>query len=114
MVKRYLKTPIMHRAVEANGFVFFGGITADDRTAGMKGQTEEILAKLEKYLAEAGTDKTKIVTATCYVMDLGMKDEMNAAWVEWFGAENLPSRATLGVSELGKGALLEVVVTAVK
>ncbi len=114
MINRYIRTPIMHRAVEANGFVFFGGIIADDLTLDMKGQTEQVLEKLGKYLEEAGTDKTKVVAATAYVSDLGLKGPMNEAWTSWFAAEDLPARATLGVADLGENVLLELVVTAVK
>ncbi|KAA0010410.1 RidA family protein [Billgrantia pellis] len=114
MIKRHIRTPIMHRAVEANGFVFFGGIVADDCTLDMAGQTRQVLEKLEGYLTEAGTDKTRIVSATAYVSDLNLKQGMNEVWTEWFAAEHLPARATLGVGDLGEGALLELVVTAVK
>jgi len=114
MIERHIRTPIMHRVVEANGFVFLGGIVADDHSLDMKGQTRQVLDKLDKYLAEAGTDKSKIVAATVYVSDLGEKGPMNEIWTEWFAPENLPARATLGVADLGQNVLLEVVVTAVK
>ncbi|MCG7601134.1 RidA family protein [Halomonas sp. McH1-25] len=114
MIQRYIRTPIMHRAVEANGFVFFGGIIADDLTLDMAGQTKQVLDKLETYLAESGTDKKNIVSATAYVSDLGLKKGMNDVWTGWFAPENLPSRATLGVADLGENVLLELVVTAVK
>jgi enamine deaminase RidA (YjgF/YER057c/UK114 family) len=114
MIKRYIQTPIMHRAVEANGFVFFGGIIADDLTLDMAGQTRQVLDKLENYLAEAGTDNKRIVTATAYVSDLNLKKGMNDVWTQWFDADHLPARATLGVADLGENVLLELVVTAVK
>src|SRR5699024_9646008 len=107
MIKRHIRTPIMHRVVEANGFVFLGGIVADDHSLDMKGQTQQVLDKLGRYLAEAGTDKSKIVAATAYVSDLDKKGPMNEVWTEWFAAENLPARATLGVADLGPNVLLE-------
>lgn len=114
MINRYIRTPIMHRVVEANGFVFLGGIVADDHSLDMKGQTQQVLDKLGKYLEEAGTDKSKVVSATVYVSDLNLKDPMNEVWTNWFDAEHLPGRATLGVADLGPNVLLELVVTAVK
>ncbi|WP_110668103.1 RidA family protein [Salinicola halophilus] len=113
-IQRYIQTPIMHRVVEANGFLFLGGIVADDRSKDMSGQTQEILEKIETYLAEAGSDKSKIVSATLYATDMEQKDAMNDVWKAWLDPAALPARATLGVSELAPGALLEVVVTAVK
>lgn len=114
MINRYVRTPIMHRVVEANGLIFFGGIVANDLSLGMEGQTQQVLEKLEGYLAEAGTDKTKIVAATAYVTDLKKKELMNEVWTQWFEPEHLPARATLGVADLGDGVLLELVITAVK
>jgi enamine deaminase RidA (YjgF/YER057c/UK114 family) len=112
-IKRNIRTPIMHRAVEANGFVYVGGTIADDTKASMGEQTRNILDKIAGYLREAGADTTKVVSATIFVTDLSMKKEMDAVWTEFFG-EHLPARATVGVADLGGGALIEVVVTAFK
>ena len=111
-VTRSIRTPIMHRAVEANGFVFIGGTIADDTTASMGEQTRNILGKIKGHLEAAGTDATKVVATQIFVTDLS-KEEMDAAWTAFFG-DDLPTRATVGVSDLGAGALIEVVVTASK
>lgn len=113
MIQRKIRTPIMHRAVEANGFVYIGGTIADDTSVSMGVQTRNILEKIAGYLKEAGTDLTKVVAASIFVTDLSQKKEMDAVWTEFFG-DNLPARATVGVADLGGGALIEVVVTAVK
>lgn len=114
MIRRHARTPIMHRVVEHNGVLYFGGIVADDRSLSMKGQTEQILAKIGKLLEENGSDKGKLLAATLYITDMALKDEMNAAWTAWFGAEDLPTRATIGVADLGPNTLIEVVVTAAR
>ena len=112
MVQRSLQTPIMHRVVEHNGIVYVGGTTCDDESLDMAGQTREILAKLDRYLAEAGTDKSKLLTASIFVTDLGKKPEMDAVWKEWLAPENLPTRATVGVADLGGDTMIEIVVSA--
>lgn len=112
-ITRNIRTPIMHRAVEANGFVFVGGTIADDTSVSMGVQTRNILGKIAGYLKEAGTDKSRVVSASIFVTDLSKKKEMDAVWTEFFG-DNLPARATVGVADLGGGALIEVVVTALK
>jgi enamine deaminase RidA (YjgF/YER057c/UK114 family) len=112
-IKRSIRTPIMHRAVEANGFVYVGGTIADDTSVSMGEQTRNILGKVAGYLKEAGTDMTKVVSASIFVTDLSKKKEMDAVWTEFFG-DHLPARATVGVADLGGGALIEVVVTAIK
>ena len=112
-ITRNIRTPIMHRAVEANGFVFVGGTIADDTSVSMGEQTRNILGKIAGYLKEAGTDASRVVSASIFVTDLSKKKEMDAVWTEFFGGE-LPARATVGVADLGGGALIEVVVTALK
>ena len=112
-ITRSIRTPIMHRAVEANGFIFLGGTIADDTSVSMGEQTRNILGKIAGYLKEAGTDTTRVVSASIFVTDLAKKKEMDQAWTEFFG-DNLPARATVGVADLGGGALIEVVVTALK
>ncbi|HYY82874.1 MAG TPA: RidA family protein [Beijerinckiaceae bacterium] len=112
-ITRNIRTPIMHRAVEANGFVFVGGTIADDTSVSMGEQTRNILGKIAGYLREAGSDTSKVVSASIFVTDLSQKKEMDAVWIEFFG-DHLPARATVGVADLGGSALIEVVVTAVK
>ena len=110
---RKIRSAIHHRIVEANGFVFVGGTIADDTSVSMGEQTRNILGKIAAYLKEAGTDSTKVVAASIFVTDLSQKKEMDAVWTEFFG-DHLPARATVGVADLGGGALIEVVVTALK
>jgi len=112
-ITRNIRTPIMHRAVEANGLVFVGGTIADDTSVSMGEQTRNILGKIAGYLREAGSDTSKVVSASIFVTDLSQKKEMDAVWTEFFG-DHLPARATVGVADLGGSALIEVVVTAVK
>src|SRR5438132_10907203 len=98
-IHRNIRTPIMHRAVEANGLVFVGGTIADDTSASMGEQTRNILGKIAGYLKEAGTDMSRVVSASILVTDLSRKKEMDAVWTEFF-CDNLPARATVGVAEL--------------
>ncbi len=114
MIHRHTRTPIMHRIVEANGMLYFGGIVAEDKSASMRGQTEQILSRIGALLSEAGSGKDKVLTATIFITDMGQKDEMNEAWTGWFAPEHLPSRATIGVADLGPKVLIEVVITAAR
>ena len=54
MIERHLRTPIMHRVVEHGGVLYFGGIVAEDRSASMKGQTEQILAADRRVVERGG------------------------------------------------------------
>ena len=114
MTNRHLQTPIMHRVVEHNGLVFVGGTTCDDESLDMAGQTREILAKLDTYLAQAGTNKTKLLSTTIFITDMNLKSEMDTVWKAWLSPESFPTRATVGVADLGGTTLIEIVVTAHK
>jgi 2-iminobutanoate/2-iminopropanoate deaminase len=110
---RHIRSPIMHRVVAHGETLYFGGMVAEDRSVGMAGQTEQILARMEQMLRECGSDRTKVLAANIFVTDLSLKKEMDEVWVRFFGAENLPARATVGVASLGSpDTLIEVVVTA--
>lgn len=112
MTERFVQTPIMHRVVRHGDLVFVGGTVADDETLGMRGQTEQILTKLDGYLAAAGSDRRRILAATIFVTDLSLKPELDAAWKAWIDPADLPARATVGVADLGGGALIEITLTA--
>ena len=94
--------------------LYFGGLAADDKSKNMKGQTEEICAKFDTLLAEVRSSKENLLTAIIYISDFAAKDGMNETWLEWLPAEYLPTQATIGVAELGKDTLIEVVVSAAR
>ncbi|CAM3938066.1 RidA family protein [Bordetella muralis] len=83
----------MSAAVKANGFVFLSGQVADDTSASVAGQTEQILAKIDKILAEAGTSKEKIVSANIWIADAATFNEMNGVWDAWVPKDHTPARA---------------------
>jgi enamine deaminase RidA (YjgF/YER057c/UK114 family) len=112
VTERHIQTPIMHRVVVHNGLVFVGGTVADDMSVGLERQTEQILAKFDQYLKAAGTDKTRLLSATIFLTDLRQKSQMDAAWKRWLAPEHLPARATVGVADLGEDTLVEIMITA--
>ena len=111
MVSRHQRTPILHQYVKHGGVIYFAGLVASDLTQPMAGQTEHVLAQLGDLLTKAGSDKSKVLTATIYITDMALKPEMNAVWTAWFG-DHLPTRATIGVADLGPNVLIEVVFSA--
>jgi enamine deaminase RidA (YjgF/YER057c/UK114 family) len=93
-VTRREPSTILSKAVEANGFVFTAGVVADDLKEDVKGQTHQILAEIDRLLKLAGTDKTKVVSATIWVADIRTREAMNEAWTAWTGGAN-PARPRL-------------------
>ncbi len=59
------------------------GQTAADSSAGVREQTEQVLGKIDDLLAAAGTDKSRLLTATVYLSDIRHFDDMNAVWESW-------------------------------
>ncbi|WP_353236557.1 RidA family protein [Diaphorobacter ruginosibacter] len=83
----------MSQAVIANGFVFLAGQVATDPAKDVAGQTREILDKIDALLAQAGTDKTRIVQATIWLADHTTFEQMNSVWDAWVPAGHAPARA---------------------
>jgi enamine deaminase RidA (YjgF/YER057c/UK114 family) len=105
--------PQMSRSVEHNGVVHISGTGASDLSGGIKEQTRDILGKIETYLANAGTDKSRLLTATFYLKDYKDKEAMTEAWNQWIDPQRQPARMCIG-GELAPGMLIEIVVTAAK
>ena len=112
-LKHLVPGAVNSRAVIHDGDIFMSGIVADNKSAGMKAQTTDVLVKIDGILATAGSDKTKIVSAVIYISDMTFKDEMNEAWVEWMGSNNPPARACVGVT-LTPDTLVEIMCQAVQ
>ena len=100
-------------AVVHGNILYLSGIVADDKSLPMKGQTEQVLRKIDAVLAKAGADKSRILSATVYLADINLKDEMNEAWMAWVDKKNLPARAAVGV-DLTPGTLVEIMISAAK
>ncbi len=113
-IKRHEPAKIYSKVVEANGFVFTAGIVADDVTKDVRGQTQQILGEIDRLLKLAGTDKTKVVSATIWVTDIRTRDAMNEAWTAWTGGENLPGRACIEAKLADPRMLVEIAVVAAK
>ena len=104
----------LSKVVEHNGTVYVAGTTADNKSVGMKQQTEEVLKKIDGLLAKGGTNKSKLLSATVYISDMAQKTAMNEAWLAWIDRKNPPTRACVAVELGSKETLVEIAVTAAK
>ncbi len=94
-IKRINSGPRMSAGVVHGGVVYVAGQVADDTSGGVGAQTEQVLKKIDAILAEAGTDKSKLLSANIWLPDIGTFAEMNKAWDAWVSAGNTPARATV-------------------
>jgi enamine deaminase RidA (YjgF/YER057c/UK114 family) len=92
-IQRIQPNARMSAAVVANGFVFVSGQVADDTSANVAGQTAQILAKIERILAVAGSSTARMVSANIGLAVAATFNEMNSVWDAWVPAGNPPARA---------------------
>lgn len=97
-----------------NGTIYLAGQIAEDTSQGIAGQTREVLAHIDRLLAEAGSDKQHILMCQIYLSDLGNFTAMNAVWNEWVAPGHAPPRATVQAALAKPEWLVEMVVTAAK
>ena len=101
--------------VVARGEAAIGRLVAG-KTAGksVTEQTQDILATIDGHLAKAGTDKSKLLSATIYITDMKTFAEMNAVWDGWVSAGNTPARATVEAKLAAPQYNVEIMVVAAK
>ena len=103
----------MSQIVIHGGTVYLAGQVATEN-AGQPAdaQTREILEKIDGYLAEAGSDKTKILRATIWLADIGDYDAMNGVWDAWVPEHHAPARACVEAKLAGPEYTVEISVIA--
>lgn len=101
----------MSEAVCYNGIVWVAGQVGKPGES-VADQTRTCLAEVDRILAEAGTDKTRILSTQIWLADMATFGEMNAVWDQWVPAGNTPARATGEAKLATKDYLVEVIVTA--
>jgi enamine deaminase RidA (YjgF/YER057c/UK114 family) len=102
----------LSEVAEYQGILFLAGQVAEDVTQGMRGQATQVLAEVDRLLAEHGSDKSRILQCMIYIADMGMFGDMNEVWDAWVAKDNAPPRATVEARLASPDKLIEVVVTA--
>jgi len=114
MIKRLSSGERMSQAVVHNGMVYTAGQVAQNaRGQSAAEQTRDILEAVDKLLEEAGTDKTKLLTATIWLANIDDFDEMNSVWDKWVAAGHAPTRACVESKLAAADFTVEIAVTAV-
>ena len=93
-IERLHKGPRMSQVVIHGDTVYTAGQVAQRAPgAPVAEQTRDILARIDELLAEAGSDKSKLLSATIWLSDIATFDEMNGVWDAWVDPDNAPCRA---------------------
>ena len=94
--------------------VFLAGQVADDPKADMATQTKQVLASIDRLLADVGSDKSRLLSATIYLPDMADFGKLNAIWEAWVVPGQTPARATVeaALAHLDYKVEIQVVATA--
>ena len=92
-IERKKVGPRLSQAVVHGDTVYLAGIVADHPIPDVPAQTGQILDQIDRLLAECGTDKSKLLTATIWLTDIRTFDEMNSVWDKWVVPGQTPARA---------------------
>jgi len=112
MIQRFDVGPRMSEMTVHNGVAYLAGQVPEDTSQDITGQTRQVLQAIDALLAEAGTDKTKILRAEIFLADIGDFAGMNQAWDEWVPQGHTPARATVQARLADPAWKVEIVVTA--
>lgn len=114
-IKRIEAGPRMSQAVVHGDTVYLAGQVAfQNRGKSVKEQTQEILASIDRLLKEAGTDKSRLLSANIWLSDISTFEEMNAVWDGWVAPGNTPARATVEAKLATPEFKVEIMVTAAR
>jgi enamine deaminase RidA (YjgF/YER057c/UK114 family) len=113
-IKRIQAGPRMSQAVAHGGVVYLAGQVAppDANATTVAAQTKVILDQVDRLLAEAGTSKERLLSASIWLADIGTFDQMNEVWDKWVAKGATPARATVEARLARPSLLVEIAVIA--
>ncbi|MCJ8346230.1 RidA family protein [bacterium] len=112
MIDRRQTKQRMSRAVIHNNTVYLCGQVAKDSTAKITEQTETMLEKVDTLLADVGSSREKILSATIYVKTMDDFQAMNTDWDSWVPEGQAPARACVQAQMARQELLVEISVIA--
>lgn len=113
-IKRFETGARMSQAVVHGDTVYLAGQVADDPVPSVGEQTKQVVARIDRLLKAAGSDKSKLLSANIWLADISKFQEMNAVWDAWVSPGNTPARATVQASLAAPQYLVEIMVVAAR
>ena len=98
----------MSQCVVHGNTIYLAGQVANDRSADITVQTEEVLAKIDALLAAAGSDKSRLLSAQVWLTSMGHYAQMNAVWDAWVPEGCAPARACTEARLASPDLLVEI------
>lgn len=114
-IDRKHTTPRMSKLVSFGDLVFLCGQTAGGaKIADVAGQTSECLRRVDALLDEAGSDKTRVLSALIHIKSMDDFVAMNAVWDAWVAPESAPARTTVQAHLASPDLLVEITIVAAR
>jgi len=114
-IERKETGPRMSQIVTHGDTVYLAGVVARENAGkSVTEQTKEILATIDDYLTQVGSDKTKILSANIWLADIGTFAEMNTVWDAWVPQGHTPARATVEAKLATPAHKVEIMVVAAR
>ncbi|WP_321355985.1 RidA family protein [Pseudomonas extremaustralis] len=112
-IQRIESNPRLSRSVVHNGVAWLSGIVAADCSQDIRGQTSQVLQRVDELLKVSGSDKSRLLSVQIWMKDMSADfTGMNETWSDWVDAGQTPARATAQVMFDDPQILLELIVTA--
>ncbi len=111
-IKRWECDPKLSDMVQHAGILYLAGQIPEDLAANTRGQTAEVLDLIDRLLAKAGSDKSKLLSAIIFISDMREKPQVDAAWLAWADPQSVPARAVVEARLLNPHTRVEIVCTA--
>ena len=112
MIERHKTNERMSQIVRHGGLIYLSGQVPADTDADISAQTTSVLEKIDALLDEAGTSRSKVLSATIYLASMEHFAAMNAVWDEWFAAGDAPARTCVEAKLARPTVLVEITVIA--
>ena len=114
-IQRFDTGPRMSQVVIHGDTIYLAGVVASNAAGeSVTKQTQDVLSIIDGHLKKAGSDKSKLLTATIYLTDMKTFAEMNAVWDGWVSPGNTPARATVEAKLASPKYSVEIMVAAAK
>ena len=113
-ITRHHSNQRMSQIVIHGDTVYLAGQVAADASADITVQTQQVLEKIDRLLAEAGSDNSKILSAQIWLANIGHFAKMNAVWDDWIADGHAPARACIEARLASPDLLVEVGIVAAR
>lgn len=107
-IERHQVGKRMSQIVVHGDTIYLAGQVAEDSTADVAGQTQQILATIDALLGSVGSDRSKLLSVTIYLADMTSFHAMNTVWDDWVDRANPPARATVEARLAAPKYLVEI------